>query len=137
MQQHSPDVSKAVQCGDKLAQVCTPPEQEPVKFRQDDIKRRYKNICDKVVLRKVQLDKALATSQVFGESEESLMRWMTETERTLSRLEPISVDPVRVEKQHQDHMVYSWHEINTTPSVSGGGLTTYQSLLLQQFALQL
>ena len=101
----APSVKKANQKGEELYELCEPSEQEVVRSRLDNLESRYQTLCDKASDKQCKLSRALASKEVFGTGEASLLRWLTEMERKLARLGPISIYPDQTKRQLDDHMV--------------------------------
>ena len=98
-------MEKAKRKGEELYDICVPVEQEVVRTRLDNLESRYQALADKTASKQGKLSRALASNEVFGEGEASLLRWLTETERKLAKLEPISIYPDRTRQQLREHRV--------------------------------
>lgn len=105
VQNHGPDVRETMSAGRKLQRMVSPSERDALQTRLDAVQDRYDNIRDKTHQKKVDLNRALATSQVFGEDEAALLRWLTDMERKLGRPQPISIHPEVVQKQLDNQTV--------------------------------
>ena len=90
-----------------------PIEQSSLQSRLDGLENRYDGLRDKSRQKRSDLDRALATSRVFGEDEGALLRWLTDMERKLARPDPISIHPEIVTRQLASQTV---HEKQTTHS---------------------
>jgi dystonin len=99
----APAVDKTKRKGEALEELCVPEEQEVVQSRLDSLDSRYETLAAKTAAREAKLARALANNQVFGQSEATLLRWLTETERQLAKLDPISIYPDRVRRQLATH----------------------------------
>ncbi|XP_071483801.1 microtubule-actin cross-linking factor 1-like [Diadema antillarum] len=99
VEDHAADVKKTDDIGQRLLEMVGPVEQEVLEKRLDGVEKRYDNLREKAALKQGDLDRALASSRVFGDNEAALLKWMTETERKLSRPEPVSIHPEIVERQ--------------------------------------
>ncbi|XP_033644793.1 dystonin-like [Asterias rubens] len=101
----SPSVDKANQNGEELCRISVPLEREVVRSRLDNLNSRFKALADKSADKQGRLSNALASKEVFGCGEASLLRWLTGTERSLAKQQPISIYPEVTKRQLSEHMV--------------------------------
>eukprot|EP00057_Strongylocentrotus_purpuratus_P020675 XP_011675149.1 PREDICTED: microtubule-actin cross-linking factor 1 isoform X2 [Strongylocentrotus purpuratus] len=117
VQNHGPDVRETMSAGRKLQRMVSPSERDSLQTRLDAVQDRYDNIRDKTLQKKVDLNRALATSQVFGEDEAALLRWLTDMERKLGRPQPISIHPEVVQKQLDNQTVLHASVLDRQPEI--------------------
>ena len=95
--------------GQRLLEVC---EEEVtvdsvVATKLDPLQQAFDILYEAVVDREGQLQMKLVQTQDFDSSLADIIRWLVETERTLARQEPISLQPVKVNRQKNDQEVSS------------------------------
>jgi dystonin len=86
------------------------PETATTGLRQnlDDLKTRWENIQSAVGGRRGHLEDALKTAENFQDSLNRAMTWLTEVERTISNLKPVSRVLSTLQEQRQELKVRYW-----------------------------
>lgn len=80
-----------------------------VATKLDPLQKAFEILYAAVVERLGQLQMRLVQSQELDASLADVIRWLVEMEKTLSRQEPIGVQPVKVNRQKQDQEVrFDW-----------------------------
>ena len=83
-----------------------------VATKLDPLQEAFEILYEAVVEREGQLQMKLVLTQDLDASFAGILRWLVEVERTLGRQEPVSVQPVKVNRQKNDQEVSSDWLIN-------------------------
>ena len=73
------------------------------------LQQAYEVLNAAVMDRMGQLQGKLVQFQEVDDSLADILRWLVEIERTVSRQEPISLQPLKVNRQKNDQEVSTWH----------------------------
>ena len=109
LEKNKPLLLSAEDRGHKLAEVCSEELtlDSVVAVKLGPLQQAYEILNAAVVERLGQLQMRLVQSQELDASFADVIRWLVEMERTLSRQEPIAVQPVKVNRQKNDQEVSS------------------------------
>lgn len=107
LEENKPLLLSAEDCGNRLVEVCSEEQtiDTVVATKLDPLQKAYEILFAAVVERLGQLQVKLVQSQELDASLAEVIRWLVEMEKTLSRQEPIAVQPVKVHRQKQDQEV--------------------------------
>ena len=107
LEKNKPLLLSAEDCGHRLVEVCSEEltVDSVVATKLDPLQQAFEILYAAVVERVGQLQMRLVQTQELDASLADIIRWLVETERTLSRQEPISLQPVKVNRQKNDQEV--------------------------------
>lgn len=93
--------------GQRLLEVCDEEVvvDSVVTTKLDPLQEAFEILYEAVVDREGQLQMKLVQTQDLDASFADIIRWLVEMERTLSRQEPVSLQPVKVSRQKNDQEV--------------------------------
>ena len=93
--------------GQRLLEVCDEEVvvDSVVTTKLDPLQEAFEILYEAVVDREGQLQMKLVQTQDLDTSFADIIRWLAEMERTLSRQEPVSLQPARVSRQKNDQEV--------------------------------
>lgn len=93
--------------GQRLLEVCDEEVvvDSVVTTKLDPLQEAFEILYEAVVDREGQLQMKLVQTQDLDTSFADIIRWLVEMERTLSRQEPVSLQPVKVSRQKNDQEV--------------------------------
>ena len=107
LEKNKPLLLSAEDSGHRLVEVCSEEltVDSVVATKLDPLQKAFEILYAAVVDRLGQLQMRLVQSQKLDASLANVIRWLVEMEKTLSRQEPIAVQPVKVNRQKQDQEV--------------------------------
>ena len=107
LEKNKPLLLSAEDSGHRLVEVCSEEltVDSVVATKLDPLQKAFEILYAAVVDRLGQLQMRLVQSQELDASLANVIRWLVEMEKTLSRQEPIAVQPVKVNRQKQDQEV--------------------------------
>ena len=111
LEKNKPLLLSAEDSGHRLVEVCSQEltVDSVVATKLDPLQKAYEILYAAVVERVGQLQMRLVQSQELDASLADVTRWLVEMERTLSRQEPIALQPVKVNRQKCDQEVkFDW-----------------------------
>lgn len=93
--------------GQRLLEVCDEEVvvDSVVTTKLDPLQEAFEILYEAIVDREGQLQMKLVQTQDLDASFADIIRWLVEMERTLSRQEPVSLQPVKVSRQKNDQEV--------------------------------
>lgn len=107
LEKNKPLLLSAEDCGQRLVEVCSEEltVDSVVATKLDPLQQAFEILYAAVVEREGQLQMRLVQCQELDASLADIIRWLVEMERTLSRQEPIALQPVKVNRQKNDQEV--------------------------------
>lgn len=102
LEKNKPLLLSAEDCGRRLVEGCG---EELVATQLDPLQQAFEILFAAVVEREGQLQMKLVQTQSLDTSLSDFLRWLMEMERTISRQDPIALEPVKVNRQRNDQEV--------------------------------